>query len=176
MVRSAQTRVVSPSMLAPFGIKRQPEGVGAGSLGQVGRPVSGPALRALQTVTPAFFPFRCPAGMPKRNKFRSPYVCRDAQRRADKLGRHARCALFRASNAPCQALFSRKFPRKGPAGQVSLGHAFVGRGTPLLSRRTRRNAGAGEIALLACRTRPLLRRCRIDGRDAGEQDCKYRQD
>jgi hypothetical protein len=31
------------------------------------------------------FPFRCPAGMPKRNVVRSPLFCRDAQKRADNL-------------------------------------------------------------------------------------------
>jgi hypothetical protein len=54
--------------------------------------------------TPASFPFRCPAGMPKRNRFRSPLVFRDAQRRADKLGRHARCRLSRLLRPSCQAL------------------------------------------------------------------------
>ena len=50
-------------------------------------------------------PFRAPSRVSKRNKFRSPQVCRDAQRRADKLGRHARCASFRDFEAVCQALF-----------------------------------------------------------------------
>src|SRR4029077_17600872 len=50
-------------------------------------------------------PLRYPCRVSKRNKFRSPWVCRDAQRRADKLGRHARCALCRPLGAFCQGSF-----------------------------------------------------------------------
>jgi len=65
MVMDAQTRVVSPSVLAPFGIKRQPEGIGAGSLGQVSRPVSGPALRAVQSNGIGLSLSDVPPGCPK---------------------------------------------------------------------------------------------------------------
>ena len=50
-------------------------------------------------------PLRYPCRVSKRNKFRSPWVCRDAQRRADKLGRHARCGLCRPLRAFCQGSF-----------------------------------------------------------------------
>jgi len=47
-VKPRKLGLVSPSVLALCRIKPQPEGVGAGSLGQVGRSVAGPALRALR--------------------------------------------------------------------------------------------------------------------------------
>jgi hypothetical protein len=52
-------------VLAPFGIKRQPEGIGTGSLGQVGRPVSGPALRVTQSNGIGFSLSDVPPGCPK---------------------------------------------------------------------------------------------------------------
>lgn len=54
-------------------------------------------------------PLRYPCRVSKRNKFRSPWVCRDAQRRADKLGRHARCVLCRPLMAFCQVPFQSLF-------------------------------------------------------------------
>jgi hypothetical protein len=65
--------VVSPSVLALCRIKRQPEGIGAGSLGQVGQSLFEDRPRASQW-RQSLLPFRCPAGMSKRNKFRSPCV------------------------------------------------------------------------------------------------------
>jgi hypothetical protein len=52
-------------MLAPLRIKRQPEGFGAGSLGQVGRPVSGPALRVNRSNGVGLSLSDVPPGCPK---------------------------------------------------------------------------------------------------------------
>jgi hypothetical protein len=94
---------------------------GAGSLGQVGRSRSRDGLARFHIRNGiGLLPFRAPSRVSKRNKFRSPQVCRDAQRRTDKLGRHARCASFRASAPLCQVLFRDIPPRKTPEKRVQL--------------------------------------------------------
>ena len=111
----AQTRVASPSMLASCEIKRRSYDLGAGSLGQVGRPLPGrpcasahPQQHRLSSLQ------RSRRGFSKRNNFRSPCFCRNAQRRADKLGRHARCSLSRPSSPFCQGESEEILPVNGP--------------------------------------------------------------
>jgi len=109
----AQTRVVSPSMLAPSGIKRRIFADPRRRQSWTGRPArsrDGLARFYIRNGI-GLLPFRAPSRVSKRNKFRSPQVCRDAQRRTDKLGRHARCGSFRASDPLCQVLF-RDNPRE----------------------------------------------------------------
>jgi hypothetical protein len=52
-------------MLAPFRIKLRPYSLGAGSLGQVGRPVSGTSLRVLQDNGVGLSLSDVPPGCPK---------------------------------------------------------------------------------------------------------------
>jgi hypothetical protein len=56
---------------------------------------------------------RSQLGLSKRNNFRSPSVCRDAQRRADKLGRHARRGSSRPSSPSCQGESEKVHPENG---------------------------------------------------------------
>ena len=56
-------------------------------------------------------PFRAPSRVSKRIKFRSPHVFRDAQRRADKLGRHARAVYLDLCRRFAKRLFT-KLPAK----------------------------------------------------------------
>ena len=60
-------------------------------------------LASCEAAIPAFVPLRCPAGMSKRNEFRSPLLCRDAQRRADKWAGTPDRTLSRPLRSVCQA-------------------------------------------------------------------------
>ena len=113
----AQTRVASPSVLAPCGIKRRSEDLSAGSLGQVAARRRDSLHVTTSAAASVFLPLEIPTGLSKRNKFRAPSVCRDAQRRADKLGRHARCSSSRPSSPVCQGKSKRNLRRFTQNGQ-----------------------------------------------------------
>lgn len=90
---------LSPSMLAPCGIKPRLLGRGTGSLGQVGQPASDQSLgpkpspssasligrsRPAKTTGREAFLSDVPSGCPKGMSSMTTDFCRDAQRRADK--------------------------------------------------------------------------------------------
>jgi hypothetical protein len=78
-----------PRLCWPFRIKPRLIASAPAVSDRLAGPVAGPALRAFNPMRFSFLSDAQPAGMSKRIEFRSPLVCRDAQRRADKLGRHA---------------------------------------------------------------------------------------
>ena len=111
----AQTRSLPPSMLAPFSMPNLTDAGGPGlSLGSrlqrrqswTGRPpVTGQPCAPSHPQCHRVSSFQDPSRVSKRNKFRSPWFCRDAQRRADKLGRHARYTPFSLPHCFCQGFF-----------------------------------------------------------------------
>ena len=103
----AQTRIASPSVLAPSqGLSVRPCGPSAPAVLDRLTVRDGTILNVSAFAMAAGpLPFRAPTRVSKRNKFRSPLDFRDAQRRADKLGRHARCAVPIPLGALCQGPF-----------------------------------------------------------------------
>ena len=63
---------------------------GAGSLGQVAARFRDDPRATTFATASVFLPLEIPTGLSKRNNFRSPSVCRDAQRRADALQKTGR--------------------------------------------------------------------------------------